>query len=122
MANPVVHWELWSADPERISKFFEDVFEWKVQHIPELDYRMVETGGEGGINGGIMKPQDGPWPGNLALYIDVDDLASYRDRIVKAGGKIIVERMEVPGMGAYSLFADPDGRVSGMWQRAKAEA
>jgi len=81
--------------------------------------RILETGGTGGINGGIMKPQEGPWPGNMAFYIDVDDLRKYSTRITKAGGKIIVERMEVPGMGAFSLFEDPDGRVPGMWQRNK---
>ena len=31
----------------------------------------------GGINGSIMKPQKGPWPGKLASYIDVDDLDTY---------------------------------------------
>jgi predicted enzyme related to lactoylglutathione lyase len=35
-----------------------------------------------------------------------------------AGGKLIVEKMEVPGMGHVSLFADPDGRVLGIWKQA----
>ena len=48
---------------------------------PEMDYRLVETGGDGGINGGIMKPKEGPWPGNLAFYIDVDDLEAYCEKI-----------------------------------------
>jgi predicted enzyme related to lactoylglutathione lyase len=47
--------------------------------MPEMDYRLVETGGAGGINGGILKPQrPEPWPGNMTFYIDVDDLADYR--------------------------------------------
>jgi len=29
-----------------------------------------------------------------------------------------VEEQEVPGMGSFSLFADPDGRVMGMWKSA----
>jgi hypothetical protein len=29
------------------------VFDWKIQPIAELDYTLVETGGTGGINGGI---------------------------------------------------------------------
>jgi predicted enzyme related to lactoylglutathione lyase len=48
-----------------------------------MNYRLVETGGQGGINGGILKPErEGRWPGNMTLYIDVDDLAAYRERIV----------------------------------------
>lgn len=30
---------------------------------------------------------------------------------------MIVEKMAVPGMGAFSLFSDPDGRVLGIWKR-----
>lgn len=56
MGQPVVHWELWSKDPAKVSDFYARVFEWKIQDIPELQYRLVETGGSGGINGGIMTP------------------------------------------------------------------
>jgi predicted enzyme related to lactoylglutathione lyase len=53
----------------------------------------------------------------MAFYIDVDDLATYRQKITDAGGKIVVEEMEVPGVGSFSLFEDPDGRVLGMWKQ-----
>jgi hypothetical protein len=116
MGKPVIHWEFWSKDPSKVSDFYSKVFDWKVQHMPEMNYRVVDTGGQGGINGGIMTPKDGPWPGNMAFYIAVDDLAAYRKRITDAGGRIIVDEQQVPGMGAFSLFADPDGRVLGIWK------
>jgi predicted enzyme related to lactoylglutathione lyase len=31
---------------------------------------------------------------------------------------MIVEKMEVPGVGQLSLFEDLDGRVLGMWKQA----
>ena len=66
MGNPVVHWELMSKDPAKAADFYARIFGWKVDHRPELNYRIVETGGEGGINGGIVKPDEpGPWPGNM---------------------------------------------------------
>ncbi len=117
MGRPVVHWELWSEDPEKVSDFYREVFDWEINHIPDMNYHMVATGGEGGINGGIMKPQKGPWPGNLAFYIDVDDLDAYSDKIRAAGGKIVVDKQEVPGVGVLSLFEDPEGRVLGMWKQ-----
>ena len=122
MGCPVVHWELWSEDPDTAAEFYGKVFDWEIRHIPEMNYHLAETGGEGGINGGIMKPQQGPWPNNMAFYIDVDDLATYRQKIVDAGGKIIVEEMAVPGVGSFSLFEDPDGRVLGMWKQNPKEA
>lgn len=119
MGNPVVHWELMSKNPGKIAGFYEKTFGWKIQHIPEMDYRMVDTGGEG-INGGILDPKkDGPWPGNMVFYIDVDDLEAYRKKVVAAGGKIQIEHQDVPGMGAFSLFTDPEGRMMGLWKAAK---
>ncbi len=119
MGQPVVHWELWSEDPARIGDFYQEVFGWNIRTIPELNYRLVETGGEGGINGGIMKPQRGPWPGKLAFYIDVDDLEHYSRKIQQAGGRIVVEKVDVPGVGQLALFEDPEGRVLGMWKQLK---
>ena len=117
MGQPVVHWELWSKNPQQLSDFYAQAFGWQIRHMPEMNYRFVETGGQGGINGGIMTPQEGPWPGNMALYIDVDDLDTFAANIRDAGGKMIVERMEIPGVGAFALFEDPDGRVLGLWQQ-----
>lgn len=37
----------------------------------------------------------------------------------KAGGKILIEKQDVPGVGRFSLFEDPDGRVLGMWKQQK---
>jgi predicted enzyme related to lactoylglutathione lyase len=117
MGQPVVHWELMSKDPAKVSAFYEKIFDWKIQHRPELNYRIVETGGKGGINGGILKPdREGPWPGNMTMYILVDDLAAYRKKIVAAGGEIHVEEQEVPGMGWLTLFTDPEGRMMGLWK------
>jgi uncharacterized protein len=122
MGRPVIHWELLSKDPAKVSEFYEKVFDWKIKHIPEMNYRFVETGSQGGINGGIMQPKhDGPWPGNMTFYIDVDDLAEYRKRIVAAGGRILIEEQDVSGMGALSLFTDPEGRMMGLWKQAKKE-
>lgn len=55
----------------------------------------------------------------MAFYIDVDDLDAYGKKIKEAGGKIIVDKMVVPGVGQFSLFEDPDGRVLGMWKQEK---
>jgi len=52
----------------------------------------------------------------MTLYIHVDELAPYRKRIVAEGGKIHVEEQEVPGMGAFTLFTDPEGRMMGLWK------
>jgi len=123
MGNAVVHWELMSKDPGKVADFYAKIFGWKVQYHPEINYRVVETGAPKempGINGGIVKPdREGPWPGNMLFYILVDDLSAYRKKVVAAGGKIHVKEQKVPGMGKFSLFTDPEGRMMGLW-KAKA--
>jgi len=123
MGNPVVHWELISQQPAKVADFYAKIFGWKVEHRPELNYRIVDTAAQGemrGINGGIVKPdRPGPWPGNMLFYILVDDLAAYRKKIVDAGGEIHVKEQKVPGMGKFCLFTDPEGRMMGIW-KAKA--
>ena len=123
MGNAVIHFELMSKEPEKVTAFYAKVFDWKVTHHPEINYRIVETGAEGemhGINGGIVKPdKPGPWPGNMLFYILVDDLAAYRRKVVAAGGKISIEEQKVAGMGKFCLFTDPEGRMMGLW-KAKA--
>ena len=123
MGNAVIHFELMSKEPEKVSAFYAKVFDWQVTHHPEINYRIVETGAEGemhGINGGIVKPdKPGPWPGNMLFYILVDDLAAYRRKVVAAGGKISIEEQKVAGMGKFCLFTDPEGRMMGLW-KAKA--
>jgi len=119
MGQPVVHFEFWSEDPAKISGFYEKTFGWQIREVPQMSYRVVETGGKGGINGGIMKPRKGPWPANLSFYIDVDDVDAFVKKIRANGGKIHVEREEVGGVGVFALFEDPDGRVLGVWQQLK---
>jgi uncharacterized protein len=118
MGQPVVHWEFWSEDPERISEFYRQVFDWQIRHIPQMNYHLVDTGGHGGINGGIMQPKAGPWPGKMAFYIDVDDIDAFGRKIVSGGGRMVLEKTDVPGVGQMALFEDPEGRVLGLWKQA----
>ena len=55
MGNPVVHWELMSKEPQKVAAFYQRVFDWKVDHIPDINYRVVDTLAKSemkGINGG----------------------------------------------------------------------
>jgi predicted enzyme related to lactoylglutathione lyase len=53
------------------------------------------------------------------FYIDVDDIDSFAQKVTGAGGKIVVEKMDVPDVGQFALFEDPDGRVLGMWKQLR---
>ena len=65
VGQPVVHWEFWSQDTAKLGEFYQKVFGWEIQAIPDIGYNLVNTGGSGGINGGMMTPKAGPWPFTL---------------------------------------------------------
>ena len=112
MPNPVVHWEIQSKQPEKVQEFFAKLFDWHVDASNPMNYGMVDTHAEGGINGGI-----GPTGGGtnqVTFYVQVDDLQAYLDKAESLGGKTIMPPTEIPGVVTMAMFADPEGNVIGM--------
>ena len=35
-----------SKEPDQISAFYSKVVDWTINHVPEINYRVVETGAE----------------------------------------------------------------------------
>jgi uncharacterized protein len=121
MATPkpgsFVHIEIASADPHRTRKFLEDVFAWKFQDMPEMNYALYDAGS--GPGGGIMSPMEGQGPGilNYIMSTDIDrDLA----KIQSAGGTVFVPKMEIPNMGWWAGFREPTGLVLALYQSSQA--
>ncbi|MBM3946822.1 MAG: hypothetical protein FJ315_05415 [SAR202 cluster bacterium] len=44
MPTLVVHFEIPVRDPNKGNKFYGDLFGWKVQPVPQMDYGLVDTG------------------------------------------------------------------------------
>ena len=122
MPNPIVHFEFWSHEPEKISAFYQDVFGWQIAHMPGLGYWGISTrGGDGpGIDGGMFVPKDGPLPAKLSCYIQVDDIDADLAKVEETGGKTIVPKMEIEGIGWSAIFLDPDERAIGLYTPAAA--
>ena len=112
MPNPVVHFEIQSAEPGKSQDFFREVFGWQVDVAPGMDYGLVNTGAETGINGGIeASPTEET---RVTFYIEVDDIQGYLDRAVDAGAQVVVPVTSIPGAVTMALFADPAGAVVGI--------
>ena len=41
--NPIVHFEIYADDPEKLGKFYSTLFDWSIEPVPGMDYRMVKT-------------------------------------------------------------------------------
>jgi hypothetical protein len=78
-----------------------------------MKYGMVETGGKGGIPGGVGDVIEGtkPW---ITFYVQSDNLASSLAQAEKLGGKTILSPKQLPGGPAIAAFEDPEGHVVGL--------
>jgi uncharacterized protein len=111
MGKPVVHWEIVGKDGQKLQQFYAGLFDWKIDANNPFNYGMVDTGGAGGINGGIGPSQDGP---AVRVYIQVDDLQAFLDRAERLGGKTLMPPTEIPGAVTMAMFKDPEGNQVGL--------
>jgi uncharacterized protein len=120
---PVVHFEMPAEDRDRMTAFYEEAFGWKAQKLgPEMGNYVIVTTAEtdakpgapaGSINGGFF-PKKADWPAQVAsIVIAVEDIKAATWKVGQAGGKVLGEPMEIPGIGQYvSFFDTEDNRVS----------
>jgi predicted enzyme related to lactoylglutathione lyase len=119
--NPVVHFEMPYEDGERLAKFYRTAFGWKMQLMPQMGgYVVAETGptangrptNPGEINGGFF-PKKPDWPDQPSVVIAVDDIHAAMQSVTQAGGDVLSEPMDIPGVGLYVSIMDTEGnRVS----------
>src|SRR3954470_11684979 len=98
----VIHFEIYTRDPEAVCPFYQDVFGWKFKKFEggPVEYWLVTTGDEKepGINGGLARPRPGQTPGTINT-IAVSSLAETIANIEKGGGNICVPKMAIPAVG-----------------------
>lgn len=121
--DPVVHFEMPYGDRARMAKFYEQAFAWRTQALGEdmgnyvlaITTETDDSGPKkpGSINGGFF-PNKPDWPAqHPSVVIAVDDVDASMEKVRRAGGTVLGEPIEIPGVGKYVSFVDTEGnRVS----------
>ena len=127
----IVHFEIPADDIERAKKFYNDLFGWKIENMngtnngqlksaatgEPIEYWLVTTEDDKGnkaLGGGIMKRQ---MPAHCVTnYIGVRSLHEYTSKVEKLGGKVLVPKHAVPGMGHFALCNDTENNVFAIWE------
>ena len=114
MSNPIIHWDLVVSDVAKARAFYGKLFAWRFEDAGFPGYALIDTGK---APGGGLTSDPGPAPGpRLTTYFEVTDLQRTLHDVVELGGKVLVPRTEIPMVGAWALFADPDGIQVGVLQ------
>lgn len=119
MPAPIVHFEIGCKDLDKTRKFYSETLGWEyMPGAPNMamignigTYCEKKTEGIGGHINCLGHP-----PHNyVTVYAQVDDIGAALSKIEKAGGKTLIPKTEVPQMGHFAWFTDPEGNALGLW-------
>lgn len=122
--NPVVHFEMPYEKSERVVQFYSKVFGWNMNCLgKDMGEYVVATTTEtdenhmplrpGTIGGGFF-PKGPDTPTTPSVVIAVEEINVAIRRVNEAGGKILGDPFEIPGIGHYVAFIDTEGNRVGM--------
>ncbi len=128
--HTIVHFDIPATNIENLKKFYTELFGWKLEKYPgPTEYYLVQTVPvdenmtpiRAGVNGGLYRKQDAAEP-DIAKpinYISVESVDEYSKKVEQLGGKILVPKMEISGIGWWALAVDPDGNSFGLLEYLK---
>jgi predicted enzyme related to lactoylglutathione lyase len=111
--HPIVHVEFSTHDREASGKFFADLFGWKIEQMPEMNYATFEA--EGGPGGGFNPVSENYPAGTVSVYVGTDDIDATLAKAESLGGKTLVPKSEIPNYGWFAFFRDPTGNMVGLY-------
>jgi len=120
MGRPVTRWQILSRDPDATASFYGELFDWQVDADNPLGARMVRTGGEGGIEGGIW-PAPPEAPSFVQLFVDVPDVEDAVSRAEGLGARVLVPPSTLPDGERMAVLHDPQGLPFVVHQRAAGD-
>lgn len=105
------------TDLERSKKFYSDVFGWEYAG-GEPEYGGYTNATVGGRAVAALAPPMPGWDDQSAwtVYLGSNDMATTHEAVKAAGGRPIMEPMEVGSFGTMGLWLDPTGALFGAWQ------
>ena len=115
----VVHFEIYTDDPEAVRPFYQDVFGWtfkKFEGSP-VDKLAGDDGRGHGCGNQWRAPAAtrGQQPSTMNT-VAVPSLDETTKKIEEGGGKICVPKMAIPKMGWLAYAEDPQGNVFGLME------
>lgn len=127
--NPVVHFEMPAENRQRMADFYSKTFGWQTRMLgKDMGNYVIATTTEsdekgpkkpGAINGGFFTKADDMPAQYPSVVVAVDDINESMKKVIKSGGKVLGEPMEIPGIGQYVSFFDTEGNRVSMLQPAR---
>ena len=121
MGQPVVHFEIIGADPERLRNYYGELFGWDfdtsggvAESISEAgNYGFVQNNDGAGIPGGVGGGAS--YAGRVLFYVGVPDVEAALCEAGRLGGVRTMGPERAPGSPlVVGHFTDPEGHLIGV--------
>jgi uncharacterized protein len=123
MAQPVVHFEVIGKDPERLRKYFGELFGWEFDTPSPVAREVSEPGNYGfldlvaaedgtGIRGGVGGGHD--YTSHAVFYVSVPNVEAALQRAESLGGTRVMGPAISPNGLVVGHFTDPEGTLIGV--------
>jgi len=116
--NPVRSFEIYVQDLERAKKFYESVFQGKLEKLnsPGMDmWAFPMEMGASGASGALVRIQGVPSGGNGTLvYFASEDCSVEEGRVAKSGGHVHKPKFSIGQYGFITLAVDTEGNMFGL--------
>ncbi|MEN9510088.1 MAG: hypothetical protein RLZZ621_2651 [Gemmatimonadota bacterium] len=116
--NQPTWFDLSTSDFEAAKRFYGELFDWTFQDGGEAlgHYTMAFRNGRPAAALAPKMPGQEALPTVWTVYFGVADAAATVQSIKDAGGSMMVDPMDIMGLGQMAVAVDPEGAVFGLWQ------
>lgn len=120
-ANALNWFEIPAKDITRAKKFYESVFNVKMQDMPEMmGMKMTSFPtemGNGKVSGALVQSQmHNPSTDGAVVYLNANPaIQTVIERVEKSGGKVVMPKTQIsPEVGYMAFFVDSEGNKVGL--------
>jgi len=113
------HFAINADDVPRARRFYERAFGWKFSAWGPPNFYMIETGEKQPIAGSLQGRRElvpGQRMTGFECTIEVKSIDDTAAAVVAAGGKVIMQKSIIVGVGALMFFQDTEGNSFGAIQ------
>jgi predicted enzyme related to lactoylglutathione lyase len=123
----IAYFEIPADNVDRAKHFYHSLLGWKIDPVTAhtmdlgamaaMQYHGITMGEpeEGTINmGGMYKRQMGE---GIKSYVKVDDIDKVLAKVERLGGRILMPKEMIKGVGLVAIIRDTEGNGIGVWEQ-----
>lgn len=121
MPNAIAHFSINADDVEQSRAFYENVFGWVFQAWGPPGFYMIESpqAPDVPLRGSLQKRRAlvaGVRTNGFECTLPVADVEETARLVVQHGGRIVMQKATIAGVGHLIFFEDPSGNAAGAMQ------